>query len=200
MYSEKKIKDYLDDLSSNAHIPGGGSCVPLLGALANSVACFVLNLSVNRKKYAHLKEKLVAVREKTEKLQSGFLPLIDRDNEILEQILSACKNPEIAEPEMNRIIENAISFSLQICEMCIESLKAGLEIANIGNRMLSSDVEIIAYIGDAALNSSISNIKINIGSLKDEEYRKTVRDKCLSLRTEGENLKRKIIETVDLNI
>ncbi|MDR2423130.1 MAG: cyclodeaminase/cyclohydrolase family protein [Prevotellaceae bacterium] len=200
MYQEKTIKTYLADLASDKHIPGGGSCIPLLGALTNAIVRFVVNLSINKKKYQTAKAELEALRLRAESLQNNFLPLIDRDCEILDEILSAWKNADCTETERNETVKRAIDFSLTICNMCFETLEIGLEIAKLENRMLSSDVEIIALLGEAALNGSISNIKINITTLNDAEYREETAKKCRFFIDEGKKIKNKIIDLTNLQI
>ena len=139
------------------------------------------------------------MRLRAERLQNDFLPLIDRDCEILDEILSAWKNAG-SETERNETVKHAIDFSLLICEMCFETLEIGLEIAKLENKMLSSDVEIIALLGEAALNGSISNIKINITTLNDAEYREATAKKCRFFIDEGKKIKSKIIDLTNLQI
>ena len=200
MYRDGKIIDYLDDLASGKHTPGGGSSVPLLGAVCASIACFVVNLSVNKKKYLSFVERLAAIRDRAEELKRAFTLMIDKDNEVLNRILDAYKRSDMTESERNETLKDAVAFSVEMCEMCLETLEIGLELANIGNKMLSSDMEIIARTGEAALNGSIANIKINVGAVRDDDYRNSIRTQCESFRREGERLKREIIAKTELTV
>jgi formiminotetrahydrofolate cyclodeaminase len=200
MYIEGKIIGYLDDLASGKHTPGGGSSVPLLGAVCASIACFVVNLSKNKKKYLSFGDRLAAIHDRAETLKRDFVLMIDKDSEVLSRILDAYKRSDMPESERDETLKEAVAFSVGMCEMCVETLEMGLELANMGNRMLSSDVEIIAFTGEAALNGSIANIKINAGAVRDDCYRDSIRTKCESFRREGERLKREIIAKTELTV
>jgi formiminotetrahydrofolate cyclodeaminase len=73
-------------------------------------------------------------------------------------------------------------------------MRLSLEISEIGNRMLASDFEVAAYIGDAAVGSAIANIKINLKSLDDQEYIEHTQKEYKKLKEESSNLKEEIIE------
>ncbi len=199
MYSEKPLKVYFDELSSNSHTPGGGSGVPLVGALSASIACFIINLTKNKKKYTQFESQLSDLAIRAEKLKIDFLPLIDKDCEVLNNILESYRVSN-SNPESHfKIIKYAIQFSIDICKMCLDVLYIGLELSQIGNKMLSSDLEIIALLGESSLKSSISNIKININGLSDTEYCNSIQKKCIEMQLEGNKLKDEIINNIQLN-
>jgi formiminotetrahydrofolate cyclodeaminase len=53
---------------------------------------------------------------------------------------------------------------------------------------------VAAYIGDAAVGSAIANIKINLKSLDDNEYKSNVKKEYKALKEKSLNLKKEIIE------
>jgi formiminotetrahydrofolate cyclodeaminase len=83
---------------------------------------------------------------------------------------------------------------MDMTKKAVRLMRLSLEISEIGNRMLASDFEVAAYIGDAAVSSAIANVKINLKSLDNKEYTENVKKDYLKLKNESSRLKEEIIE------
>ena len=70
---EMKINEFTEELSSSKATPGGGGASALAGALSASLGSMVGNLTVNKKKYAHVKEQIESCLEKSESLRKVLL-------------------------------------------------------------------------------------------------------------------------------
>lgn len=192
MYGKKSIEDFLDDLSSSNSIPGGGSAAALSGALNAAVISFIANLTIGKEKYKEVETEAEEILAESEELKKEMLLMIDQDSKILSDILDSYKAGD--QNKVKEVCHDAVEFSLDMTKKAVRLMRLSLEISEIGNRMLASDFEVAAYIGDAAVGSAIANVKINLKSLDDEEYKENVKKEYLKLKDESSRLKDEIIK------
>jgi len=57
------VKEFIDKVTGNDPVPGGGSVSALNGSLAASLAAMVANLTVGRKKYAEVNDEMGALSD-----------------------------------------------------------------------------------------------------------------------------------------
>lgn len=192
MYPEKSINQFLDDLSSKNSIPGGGSAAALTGAVTASVVSFISNLTIGKKKYKDVEPEAKEILEKSTKLTEELANMIDEDSQILDEILQTYKKGD--KQALLDVSRKAVDFSMDMTKKCVEIMELALHISKIGNRMLASDFEVAAYLGDAAVNSAIANVKINLGNIKDEDYVSEIKKSYTELSNKSEELKKQIVE------
>lgn len=192
MYGQKTIEEFLDDLSSSNSIPGGGSAAALSGALNAAVVSFIANLTIGKKKYQEVEAEAKEILVESEELKKEMLLMIDQDSKILSDILDSYKAGD--QDRVKTVCQDAVEFSMDMTKKAVRLMRLSLEISEIGNRMLASDFEVAAYIGDAAVGSAIANVKINLKSLDNEEYKKNIKKEYLKLKEESSRLKEEIIE------
>ena len=192
MYSQKSIEEFLNDLSSSNSIPGGGSAAALSGALNAAVISFIANLTIDKEKYKEVEAEAKEILAESEELKKEMLLMIDQDSKILSDILDSYKDGD--QNKVKSVCQDAVEFSMDMTKKAVRLMRLSLEISEIGNRMLASDFEVAAYIGDAAVSSAIANVKINLKSLKNEEYKENIKKEYLKLKNESSHLKAEIIE------
>jgi formiminotetrahydrofolate cyclodeaminase len=192
MYGQKSIEEFLDDLSSSNSIPGGGSAAALSGALNAAVVSFIANLTIGKKKYQEVEAEAKEILVESEELKKEMLLMIDQDSKILSDILDSYKAGD--QERVKSVCQDAVEFSMDMTKKAVRLMRLSLEISEIGNRMLASDFEVAAYIGDAAVGSAIANVKINLKSLDNEEYKENIRKEYLKLQNESSRLKKEIID------
>ena len=192
MYAQKSIEEFLNDLSSNNSIPGGGSAAALSGALNAAVISFIANLTIGKEKYKEVEAEAKEILAESEELKKEMLLMIDQDSKILSDILDSYKTGD--ENKVKTVCQDAVEFSMDMTKKAVRLMRLSLEISEIGNRMLASDFEVAAYIGDAAVSSAIANVKINLKSLDNKDYIENVKKDYLKLKNESSRLKDEIIE------
>ena len=192
MYSEKSIQEFLDDLSSSNSIPGGGSAAALSGALNAAVISFIANLTIDKEKYKEVEAEAKEILAESEELKKEMLLMIDQDSRILSDILDSYKAGD--KNKVKTVCQDAVEFSMDMTKKAVRLMRLSLEISEIGNRMLASDFEVAAYIGDAAVNSAVANVKINLKSIDNKEYKENVKKEYQKLQKESTRLKKEIVE------
>ncbi|RQD78684.1 MAG: formiminotransferase-cyclodeaminase [Halanaerobium sp. MSAO_Bac5] len=191
MYSKETIEGFLNELASEQSIPGGGSAAALSGALNAAVISFISNLTIGKEKYKDVEDEAKAILAESNQLKKEMLIMIDQDSQILSQILDSYKAGD--QVKVKSVCSDAVEFSMDMTKKALRLMELTLAISKIGNRMLASDFEVAAYIGDAAVGSAVANIKINLKSLDDNEYKENVKKEYKALKAKSAQLKEEII-------
>jgi len=192
MYYNSEIQVFLDELGSKNSTPGGGSAAALTGALNAAVVNFIANLTIGKEKYKDVEDEAKSILDESNQIKREMLKMMDEDSEILSKILASYKTGNKAETKS--ICKDAVEFSLDMTQRAVRLMELTLEISKIGNKMLASDFEVAAYIGDAAVGSAIANIKINLKSLDDDDYKENIIEEYQKLQKKSAELKEEIIK------
>ena len=168
MYYEKLIP-ILSDLESKDIEVAGGGVVPMVLSIINALIDYTCNLTKDKKNYENVREEVLKIKKESEELRKNTLEAIDKDEKILREILVAYKN-------------------LSVTENAVYTLKLAKRISQVGNRMLSSDFKICMMYAYTSVEASIENVKINVDSIKDEAYKKTLTEKYKNLYEEAKNI------------
>ena len=177
MYFEKLIP-ILNDIENKEIDVAGGSVVSMVLSIANSLINYICNLTKDKKKYENVRNEVIKLQEQAKKLQQKNLIAIDKDGEILRKMLKAYKNRKEEPEKLEQIYIESAEFCVSVTENALETLKLAEQISKIGNRMLASDFKICMLYAYTSVEASLENVKININSITDEEYRNKLKAKC----------------------
>ena len=177
MYYEK-MNPILNDLENKETDIAGGSVVGIVLSTINSLIKYISNLTIGKKNYEDVQEKIKEILEQAESLKAKSLSAIDKDKEILEEILSAYKMRKEDKTKYQQVCKNAVDFCMEVVNTANETLKLSDEISKVGNRMLASDFKICKYYSIASVQAAMENVYINLKAIEDEEYKKRIEEKC----------------------
>ena len=183
MYYEK-MNSILNDLENKDLEIAGGSVVGMILSTINSLIKYIAHLTINKKYYENVQEKIKEILEKAEELKQKSLYAIDKDKEILEEILEAYKLRKENIQNYQQVCKKAVDFCMEVVDIANETLKLSDEISKVGNRMLASDFKICKYYSIASVQSAMENVYINLKSIEDEEYTKQIEDECKDILEE----------------
>ena len=141
MYNEK-LEPILEDLENKEIEIAGGSVVGMVLSELNSLIKYICNLTIGKKKYADVEEEVIKIKEEAENLKKEVLQIIDKDKEVLEEILSSYKTRKEEPLKYQETNKQAVEFCMKVTEKALETLKLANKISKIGNQMLSSDFKI----------------------------------------------------------
>ncbi|HCW53566.1 MAG TPA: formiminotransferase-cyclodeaminase [Clostridium sp.] len=207
-FKEQSIKEFLRDLESDLPAPGGGSVAGLISALAGALNSMVYSLTVGKKAYMNLeeseKELINNFQEESRRFTIRSLELMDLDKENFLELMESYKLPKNTEDEMElrkkSIRDNTIKSMEVPLVLARESLKFydNLKVMNkYGNKMLLSDLSISAILLNSAIESSIINVKVNLNSLRNEEFFESIDKELISIQEESERNKKEICESIE---
>ena len=112
------------------------------------------------------------------------MQIIDKDKEILEEILEAYKIRKQDEEKYQIICKKATDFCVEVVYIANDTLKLSNEIAKVGNKMLSSDFKICKYYAIGSVQSAMENVYINLKSVEDEQFVNEIEEECKQILEE----------------
>jgi len=205
--SEKKINNFLNELASSSPTPGGGSVAALSGALGAALVSMVANLTLGKKKYLSVEDDVKKIRSSSEKLRNELSALIDEDIKVFNDFIAVYKMPkesEIEKKARSEKIQKALIKAAEVpCKVgfkCLEILTLSEEVAKKGNINVVSDAGVAALMAEAALDSAILNVKINLKMIKDEYAREELNNSLRKLIDSKKGLKDKALKVVEDNL
>ncbi|WP_336776400.1 cyclodeaminase/cyclohydrolase family protein [Paenibacillus sp. MMO-58] len=189
------IRHFLQQAGSSNPTPGGGSVAALIAALGASMTSMVGNLTQGEK-FADIQSTIAEVLDKMRRSTAECEGLLQADSSSFNKYMDALKLPKSSDEE-KRIRKNAlheatiqaIDVPLRLIEVCREGLTFTHRIAESSNKNVISDLGIGAILFEAAAQSALLTIEINLASLKDAELKQLYSDKVASLMNEIQDLK-----------
>ncbi len=177
MLLDLRVKDFVDQLATEAPTPGGGSVAAIAGALGAGLISMVCRLTLGKKGYEAVEEDMKIILEKSEALRMRMLQLIDEDSHAFDQVMSGFKLPQRDDQEkahrarfLQEAYKKASDTPFAIAEYCLQILLLAEKAITRGNKNLISDVGVAAKVTAAALESAFMNIDINLPAIKDRDY------------------------------
>lgn len=200
---EWTIEQFVAELASKAPVPGGGGAAALGGAVGSALGSMVGNLTVGKKKYADVEERVLQVLSEADRLQQELLYLMEEDSRVFEPLSRAYGMPKATEAEraakeqvMEVALRDASLVPLQIMETAGQMLDLLEELAQIGSRLAVSDVGGgVQFCRSAVLGASM-NIFINTKMMKDRKLAEQLNEKAEQLIAEKSVQADRIFEEV----
>jgi len=196
------VKGFLSELASSSPAPGGGSVAALAGSLGAALSSMVCNLTVGKEKYDSVQDEIKNVLKQSEKLRMKLTKLIDRDTEAFKDVIKAFKMPKETEKQkearskaIQEGYKTAALIPLETAETCEKILDLAKTVAEKGNQNSITDAAVSALMAQAGVESAILNVKINLGSIKDEDFVKKINSELNKLER---NCRVKTEEIVDI--
>lgn len=187
--------EFVDALASKAPTPGGGGAAAYAGALASALASMVGNLTVGKKKYAAVEERVQAELLELEDTRVRLLELIDADAEAFAPLAAAYGMPKGTEEEaaaqvaaLQAALVDACEVPLEIMRQCVQVVESCVFLAKHGSVLAVSDAGAGAVLAKAALLAASLNVRINIGSMADGARAAAYRDEMEDLIAAGSAL------------
>jgi len=199
-----KINSFISELASNSPAPGGGSVAALSGSLGAGLTSMVCNLTIGKEKYADIQDDIKKVLKQSEKLRKRLEELIDEDTNAFNDVMKAFKMPKETEDQKKKRSEaiqkgykTAAQVPLDTARTCAEILDVAKVAAEKGNVNSITDAAVSALMAQAGVIGAILNVKINLGSIKDEAFVKKLSSELDSLEKTTKDKTDEILKIVD---
>lgn len=207
MFINKSLKEYIAVTASGEPTPGGGSVAALVGSLGGALTNMVSNLTVGKKAYEELsdeiKSEIVENSNEVEKLVEELSGIVDEDTKAFDKVMEAFKLPKETDEEKlarTKAIQEGYKIALEVplrcAEKCLRILELQEVFANYGNVNAITDVGVGTLLAYSGLEGALFNVTINLGSIKDEEFKKEISAKVDRLLNEGKRLKENLLDIV----
>jgi len=179
------IANFAEQLASKKATPGGGSAAALSGLVGISLVQMVANLTIGRKKYMEHEELMQQILADGQAQHNALLAAIDADAAAYDSVSAAFKLPKETDEEqtfraaaVQDALKQATLVPLIILQHCFESLKLAHSVVSKCNTNAASDLGVAAITLKAGMEGAWYNILINLGSIKDNNFKDDMRNKA----------------------
>lgn len=177
MLIQKNVMDFVATTASKEPVPGGGSIAALAGALSAALAEMVANLTIGKKKYVEVESEMIGISEALEVKRQELIELIDKDANSFDDVMKAFKMPKETDEEKaarSKAIQEgtkyAASVPLETAKIAYSIMEYSKVVVEKGNTNAVTDGAVSAMMARTAVLSALMNVKINLGSIKDETF------------------------------
>ncbi len=205
MLKDLYLKEFLDKTESNEPVPGGGSIAALSSAISAALSAMVANLTVGKKNYEEVSEEMTEIASKMSAFKSEFVDLIDKDANSFDKVMKAYKLPKETDEEKterSRQIQEGMKYAasvpLEVAQKTSELFGMIEELVKKGNQNAQTDALVAAMMARTAILSALYNVKINLGSIKDEVFVQDITSKVKALETLATSKEAHILGLSDL--
>ena len=185
MLTELTVEGLLAETAGDAPVPGGGSISALNGAIAAALAEMVANLTIGKKKYADVQDEMAEIAKSAAALQKELVLDVDRDSEAYDGVSQAFKLPKETDEEKAirsaAIQENTNKAALVPMEVArrASALLPSIEaVVARGNQNAVTDGCVAMMCARVAVVGALFNVRINLTSIKDEEFVARLREEA----------------------
>jgi glutamate formiminotransferase/formiminotetrahydrofolate cyclodeaminase len=172
-------ESFLDNLASENPTPGGGSAAAFSGAMAAGLVAMVARVTLGKKKYAPVEERMQAIIPRAEKLRSQQTSAVSQDAAAFNQVMAAFKLPKDSDEEkaarskaIQEATVQAALVPLGVAERSTDTIELAVETAQKGNVNAISDAASAAALARACYQGASLNVRINAQGLKDQKQAK----------------------------
>lgn len=197
------VKEFIDKVTGNDPVPGGGSVSALNGSLAASLAAMVANLTVGRKKYAEVNDEMEQISARMTEQSAKLLADVDRDAEAYDRVFAAFKLPKETDEEkavrreaIQRETKYAAEVPMEVARTASELLPMIDAAARRGNSNAVTDATVAMMCARTAVIGALLNVRINLTSITDEAFVKTMTEEADHLEAAAVEAEHKLLEYV----
>ena len=178
-FSELSLKNYLDELSSEAPVPGGGSVAAYVISLAMGLTQMVGRVSLKRKMKAGLspedekkelerRETIQNIIDAVEKTKKDAFQIVDLDPEVYEQVLQTSGDAQ----KMEDVLENAFRLQADLAFLGVMAREFNANMAGLVSGSIKNDLLVSAELLKAGFMGAYDTAMINVKYMKQEDRKK----------------------------
>ncbi|MFA5101775.1 MAG: cyclodeaminase/cyclohydrolase family protein [Candidatus Thermoplasmatota archaeon] len=204
---KQNIKMFLDELASDSPAPGGGSVAALSGALGAALSSMVCNLTRGKQGYETVQDEMTELLQKSEALRQDLTDLIDKDTDAFNEVMKALKLPKETEEQkaqrknaLQTAFKQAAEIPLETARKCLQILDVAHIVAKKGNKNSITDAGVSALLAQTGVQAAMLNVRINLSSIKDEDYVSQVTTELQELLQDTMQKSAEILVIVDQNL
>ncbi len=194
------IQEFAMQTASNEPVPGGGSISALAGSLAAALTEMVAGLTIGKKKYADVEEEMKEAVEPMKAVCAQLLDDIKRDSESFDQYMQALTLPKETEEEkaarteaMQNGLKAAVEVPLSVAKAACSILPYAETMVVKGNKTAVTDALVATMMARTAVLGAGFNVKINLESIKDQEYVDRIGKEVAELEKQAIEQEKKIL-------
>ena len=177
-FSDMTVSQLLAALASPNPTPGGGTAAAIAGAMGTSLLAMVAGLAKSKNNTDDEKTALAGAKAAVEPLSARFTQLADADAASFDAVMAAYRLPKASDDEkaartraIQQALRGATIVPMDTLRVAVQAIDHGRAVAEHGNRSAGSDTGVAIGLLKAAADGAAANVRMNLASLKDEEFR-----------------------------
>jgi len=197
--TEKKISEFINELSRSSPAPGGGSVCALCGSISASLSSMVANLTYGKKGYEDNWEEAKKLALDSQELKDRFLDGVNKDTEAFHKVMEAIRLPgktdedkEKKKKAMEEAYKKATLVPLSVLKYSFKALELAKKGALIGNINAVSDAGVGGLTAYAASEGAYYNVKINLDNIEDKEFKDKIEKEANKVLNKIKDLTREV--------
>ena len=195
------VRELLDLTASDAPAPGGGAIAALSGAYGAALAAMVGNLTLGKKGYEDVQTEMAETKDKATDLSKRLLAAMDEDACSFNGYMAALALPKGTEEDkatrhgaMQAALKSASLVPLNTARMAAEVFPLAEAAVKHGNKNAITDGLVAAMMARTAVLGALLNVKINLGSIRDEAFVQKLKAECDALQAEALAAEQRILD------
>ena len=177
----KSVGEFVDEVSRDTPAPGGGSIAALAGSIGAALAAMVANLTVGKAGFDNRYKDLDALAVQAQGVKDRLLAAVDEDTQAFNGVMEALRMPKETAAEktarsaaIQSGYKRATEVPMQTARQCRAALELCLAAARSGNDVMITDAGVGALVSFAGVKGAAYNARINLKSIKDADYVRSV--------------------------
>ncbi|SEO39851.1 cyclodeaminase/cyclohydrolase family protein [Paenibacillus sp. OV219] len=199
---DDSLRRFLERAASADPTPGGGSAAAVAAALGTAMSAMASHLTQGDK-FAEVQHLITPALDQLTWLSSECEELLAADIRAFDQYMAALKLPRATIDEKLRrkavlhdATISAIDVPLRLMRVCRSGLQATQGIAACTNPHVISDLGIGAILLEAAAQSALLTVQINLAALKDDPLGEELNTTASTLIADIEQIKNRTLAVV----
>lgn len=200
------IEEFAKVTASDAPAPGGGSVSAVAGSLAAALTEMVANLTIGKAKYAEAEEEMKEIAVKASALREELIADIQKDSTSFSLYMEALGMPKETDEEkavrreaMQNGLKEAAKVPLSVAETAAGIFPLAEAVISRGNTNAVTDGLVAAMMARTAIIGALFNVKINLGTIKDELFQADLEEKVKELEQSAIEYEKKILKSSELS-
>lgn len=170
-YLNHTLKQYLDELSSESPVPGGGGTSALAAGLGIALALMVARIA-GRKLEGAGKKRLSKIIGLLEKMRRDSQEIIEIDPKVYGQVMAAYKrsrearDPTKAKEDIQTALANSFRLQADLALLIAMAKELLIEVGEFAKGSIRNDLIVSSGLLNGAFQGAIATARINIVYLK----------------------------------
>ena len=163
------LDEFLDALAAPSATPGGGSASAAAGAMAAALGAMVAALAKKDGREFEADRKFLA-------------EAVDRDTQAFNLVMAAYRLPKAERaPHVEEALHQAATVPMEVAERAFALDKRLAALQREAPARFGSDLETARALVRAAIAGALANVRINLDSITDEEFRRALEERVAAL-------------------
>ena len=189
-FTSHTLEQYLNELASDAPVPGGGSVSAYVAALAMGLTQMVARVRLKRKpkqgaspdelkKEAALRETLEKIVQALEKTRRDAFQIVNLDPQVYQEVMDAYGKPE----KLEDALQNSFRLQADLAFLIIMAKEWNQNLAGLVQGSIKNDLLVSAALLEGAFRGAYHTAMINVVYMKDADKKQHAEKALEELKT-----------------